>query len=124
MGWVTGRGSPLERHAQTVSQTVHEIEVRRHLDHFEDAAVVQAGVPERPEVRLPYLARLQGELLRIGEDRVQARVELCLPPPLGDRADELLIPRDRTERRPVMCDSVAAPVDPGDHHGDGLALGS
>lgn len=114
----------LERDPQPVRQAVDEVEVGRHLDDLEDAPVVQTGLPQGDVVLPPDPVRLDRELLGESQDGVEALIQIGLSPVPGERTDEFLVLRDQTERRPVMLDSVPAPVDRGDHDGDGLALGA
>lgn len=73
-------------------------------------------------VLLSDLSGGQRELLGKGQDRPQSIHEIGFPPVGGEGPNEGVVLSDRTERRPVMLDSVMAPVDGGDHHTDGLPL--
>lgn len=112
----------LERDAQPVCQTIHEVEVGRHFDDLEQSPVVEARLAKPLEVVAPHPARLEGELFGEGKDSAEALIHSGGPPLPAERPDEIFIPRDQTERRPVMLDSVVAPVRGGDHHRDRLAF--
>lgn len=121
-----GSGLPVllfEGDAQAIRETVHEVEIRRHLDDLEDAPVVEAGVAQRLVVLPPHLVRLESELFGEGEDGAQTLIEVGRSPTLAERPDQIVVLRNQTERRPVMFDSVAAPVQRGYDHGNRLPVG-
>lgn len=92
----------LEAYPEPVSQSIDEVEIGRDLDGLQDAAIVQPRVAKGREVPAPDLPGLERQLLGECEDRAQTRLQVGLPPVFGESPYEVLIPGDRTERRPVM----------------------
>jgi hypothetical protein len=68
------------------------------------------------------LPRGQRQCLGEGQDRPKTWVELSPSPVEREAVDQAVVMRECTERRPVMRDSVAAPVRAGDRDRDGLPL--
>jgi len=62
-----------EAHPEPVGQSIDEVEIGRDFHGLEDAAIVQARVPERREVPTPDPTRLERQLLGEREDGTEPR---------------------------------------------------
>jgi hypothetical protein len=111
-----------EAHPEPVGQSIDEVEIGRDLYGLEDAAIVQSRIPERCEVPTPDPTRLERQLLGEREDGTEPLRQLGAAPIPGEVEDESCISSDLTERRPVMCDSVTAPVRRGHDDRDRFTL--
>lgn len=112
----------LDLDTEPIRQPVHEREVRNDFGGVQHGLV---GVPMRAQLVhvLPrHLAGRPGEPARIREECPQLRRKPFMSA-FEHRFDNARVRFNLTERRPVMFDSVMAPVVARDLHGNRFALG-
>ena len=88
-----------------------------------DLVVVEPDRPQRFEIRLDDVGRVERELLGVGRHRGLALRQVGLTPVDGDVVRRLLVLRVGAQRRGMRDDAVVAPVDARDDDGEQLAVG-
>lgn len=113
-------GEPrFERYPQAIGDPVDVGVVGGHLTDVEDVAIAEPRLGQRPDICLRHSPGVEGELLGIGQHRLPARIEVCLPPSALYRIGQGIVFEQAAQTAPMVHCSVVALVGEADdqsHH--------